>query len=192
MKLFNVKNIFLSTSLLTLMACQPGAPVVTVLGEVSGFDISEKTQILKSKTNKNVFYISGTCFGAIKDVQISFDNGSSYSALSQYAETSTQNCSSSGTFSYKINPNNTVAFDIPANSSYKDFKIRGTSDFGPTSVQNLRRMISNSGDLQVTAGSTLASVTVSGTPAILRGRIVSSAGSVSGTNFILKGAIRIK
>ena len=186
-------RILLLTSLLGLMACQPGAPVITVLGEVSGFEISETTQILKSKTNKSSFFISGKCFGAIKDVQVSFDNGASYSALSQYAEISTLNCSTTGTFAYKIDPNNTIAFDIPNSSSYKDFKIRGTSDFGNTIVQNLRRMVSNSADLQVTAGSMIEdNITVSGTAAIFRGRVISSAGVVSGTNFILKGAIRIK
>ena len=174
------------------MSCQPGAPIVTVLGEVGGFEVSETIQILKSKSNKNVFYISGRCFGAISDVQISFDNGKSFSALSQYAETTAFKCAENGTFSYKINPNNTVAFDIPSNSSYKDFKIRGMSDFGATSVQNLRRMVTNSGDLQMTAGSLLANVSVSGTPAVFRGRIISSAGTSSGTNFKFKGAIRIK
>ena len=192
MKILSLKNILLSTSLLGLMSCQPGAPIVTVLGEVGGFEISETTQILKSKSNKNVFYISGRCFGAISDVQISFDNGGSFSALSQYAETTTFNCAVNGTFSYKINPNNTVAFDIPSNSSYKDFKIRGMSDFGATSVQNLRRMVTNSGDLQMTAGSVLATVSVSGSPAVFRGRIISSADTSSGSNFKFKGAIRIK
>lgn len=192
MNALNLKNILLSASVLGLMACQPGAPVVTVLGEVSGFEVTETTQILKSKNSKNIFFISGKCFGAISDVQVSFDNGGTYTALSQYAETSTQNCSSSGTFSFKINPNNTTAFDIPANSSYRDFKLRGMSDFGATTVQNLRRMVSNSGDLQMTAGSVVANVTVSGSPAVLRGRIISSAGVTSGTNFILKAAIRIK
>ena len=81
MKKLSLKNVLLSTCLLGLMSCQPGAPVVTVLGEVSGFEISETTQILKSKSNKNVFYISGRCFGAINDVQVSFDNGSSFNAL---------------------------------------------------------------------------------------------------------------
>lgn len=192
MKTLNIKYIFLFSSLFGLVACQPGAPVVTVLGEVSGFEITETTQILKSKTNKNVFYISGKCFGAISDVEVSFDNGGSYSALSSYAETSTFNCAINGTFSYKINPNSTVAFDIPANSSYKDFKLRGKSDFGNSVVQNLRRMVTNSGDLQITAGSFIDSVTVSGAPAVFRGRVISSAGVVSGTNFIFKGAIRIK
>ena len=192
MKTLNLKNILLSTFLLGLMSCQPGAPIVTVLGEVGGFEISESTQILKTKSNKNIFYISGKCFGAITDVQISFDNGATYNPLSQFAETSTFNCAVNGTFSYKINPNNTVAFDIPANSSYKDFKIRGTSDFGSTGVQNLRRMISNSGDLQITAGSFISAVSVSGSPAVFRGRVISSAGESSGTNFKFKGAIRIK
>ncbi|MES2801487.1 MAG: hypothetical protein V4654_03260 [Bdellovibrionota bacterium] len=193
MKVLNLKKIILLSSLLLgLMACQPGAPVVTVLGEVSGFEVTEKTQILKSKSSKNVFYISGTCFGAISDIQVSFDGGSSYSALSGYAETSDQSCKNNGTFSFKINPNSTIAFDIPANSSYKDIKLRGMSDFGATVVQNLRRMITSSGDLQVTAGSTITDVTVSGTPAVFRGRVISSAGVTSGTNFILKGSIRIK
>ena len=192
MKIVNLKNILLSTSLLGLMSCQPGAPIVTVLGEVGGFEISETTQILKNKSNKNIFFISGKCFGAITDVQISFDNGGSFNPLSQYAETSSFNCAINGTFSYKINPNNTVAFDIPSNSSYKDFKIRGSSDFGATSVQNLRRLVSNSGDLQVTAGSFIETVSVSGSPAVFRGRVISSAGETSGTNFKFKGAIRIK
>ncbi len=192
MKTLNLKYILLSTSLLSLMACQPGAPIVTVLGEVSGFEVTETTQILKSKDSKSIFYISGKCFGAIKDVEVSFDNGGTYTTLGQYAESFTQSCASSGTFSYKINPNNTTAFDIPANSSYRDIKLRGMSDFGATIVQNLRRMVTNSGDLQMTAGSVIANVTVSGTPAVLRGRLISSAGVTSGTNFILKAAIRIK
>lgn len=192
MKLLKLKNILLSTSLLSLMACQPGAPVVTVLSAVSGFEITENTQILKRKSDRNIFYISGKCFGMVKDIQISFDNGETYSALSQYAEESAMNCSTTGTFSFKIDPNNNVVFDIPVSSSYKDFKIRGFSDFGNTVVQNLRRMVSNSGDLQVTAGSFIETVTVSGSPAIFRGRIISSAGVASGTNFIFKGAVRIK
>lgn len=174
------------------MSCQPGAPVVTVLGEVSGFEISETTQILKTKTSKNAFYISGKCFGSISDIQVSFDNGATYGTLSQYAESYQQNCASNGTYSYKINPNNTSVFDIPSNSSYKDFKLRGMSDFGATVVQNLRRIVSTSGDLQVTAGSMIANVTVSGTPAVLRGRVLSSASVTTGTNFILKGSVRIK
>lgn len=191
MKILNVKNILLSTLITGLMACQPGAPVITVLGEVTGFEISETTQILKSKTNKSIFYISGRCFGAIRDVEVSFNNGATYSPLSQYAETFTLSCASTGTFTYKINPNSTIAFDIPSDSSFKDFKIRGSSDFGNTVVQNLRRLVSSSADSQITAGST-ENVTVSGTAAIFRGRIVSSAGVSSGTNYIFKGAIRIK
>lgn len=192
MKLFTLKNILLTSSLMTLLACQPGAPVVTVLGEVSGFEISETIQILKSKTSKNIFYISGTCFVSVNDIQVSFDNGSTYSPLSQYAESYEQNCSSNGTYSYKINPNNTSVFDIPSNISYKDFKFRGMTDFGVTAVQNLRRMINTSDDLQITAGSTVVNTTVSGTPVILRARVLSSAGVTTGTNFKFKGAIRIK
>lgn len=192
MKVLNLKNILLSTSLLSLMACQPGAPIVTVIGEMSGFEISESTQILKSKTSKNVFYITGKCFGSVSDIQVSFDNGGSYNPLSQYAESFEQKCSSDGTFSYKINPNSTSVFDIPSNSSFKDFKLRGMSDFGATIVLNLRRMVSNSGDLQITAGSTIANVTVSGTPAVFRGRVLSSAGVTTGTNFKFKGVVRIK
>lgn len=192
MKTLSLKYILLSTSLLSLMACQPGAPIVTVLSEISGFEVNETTQILKSKNSKNIFYISGKCFGAIKDIEVSFDNGSTYMTLSQYAESFTQNCASSGTFSFTINPNNTTAFDIPVNSSYRDIKLRGMSDFGATVVQNLRRMVTNSGDLQITAGSVIANVSASGTPAVLRGRLISSAGTTSSANFILKAAIRIK
>lgn len=193
MKLFTFKNILLTSSLMTLLACQPGAPVVTVLGEVSGFEISETTQILKSKTSKNIFYISGKCFGSISDIQVSFDNGSTYSPLSQYAESYEKNCSSNGTYSYKINPNNTSVFDIPPTSSFKDFKFRGMSDFGMTVVKNLRRQIS-SGEIEISAGSSVTTGTLSGTTTayIFTGRVISSAGITSGTNFIFKGAVRIK
>lgn len=184
----SVKNILLLTLLLTLMSCQAGAPVVTVLGEVGGFDITETTQILKSKTSKNIFYISGKCQGAIKDIQVSFDNGANYTPLSQFAENYTMDCSGSGTYSYKINPNNTVAFDIPADVPYKDFKFRGTSDFGNTVVQNLRRMINSGDGLQITAGSTN---TVSATY-ILKARIISAADVTTGPSFKFNGAIRIK
>lgn len=180
------------SSLLLLSACQPGAPVVTVIGEVGGFNISETTQILKTKNSKNIFYIAGKCQGAIKDIQVSFDNGATYTPLSQFAETVSFDCATNGSYSYKINPNNTIAFDIPSDSSYKDFKFRGSSDFGHTVVQILRRMVSNSGDLQITAGSVSENVTVSGTPAVFKGRIVSSYGTDSGANFKFKGAIRIK
>lgn len=189
----NIKTyILLFSSLLILSACQPGAPVVTVIGEVGGFNITETTQILKTKNSKNIFYIAGKCQGAIKDIHVSFDNGANYTPLSQFAETVSLDCATSGTYSFKINPNNTIAFDIPADASYKDFKFRGSSDFGNTVVQNLRRMVSNSGDLQVTAGSVIANVTVSGTPAVLKARIVSSQATDSGPNFKFKGAIRIK
>ena len=189
----NIKfNILLLPSLLLLAACQPGAPVVTVIGEVGGFNITETTQILKTKNSKNIFYISGKCQGAIKDIHVSFDNGGSYTPLSQFAETVSFDCSTNGTYSYKINPNSTIAFDIPADRSYKDFKFRGSSDFGNTVVQNLRRMVTNSGELQVTAGSVIENVTVSGTPAVFKARIVSSSGTDSGANFKFKGAIRIK
>lgn len=192
MKTLNTKNILFPLLLLSLTGCQPGAPVITALGEVSGFEINESIQVLKSKTSKSIFYISGRCFGALSDVQVSFDDGATYSPLSQYAETFSINCSTTGSFTYKINPNNTIAFDIPSNSAYKDFKIRGLSDFGNTVVKNLRRMISNSADLQITAGSTISNVTVSGTPAVLRGRIISSSGITTGPNYILKGSLRIK
>jgi len=186
-------NILLLTSLLTLMSCQPGVPVVTVLGEVGGFEISESTQILKSKTSKTIFYISGKCQGSIKDIHISFDNGANYTPLSQFAESYTLDCSGLGTYSYKINPNNTVAFDIPAEASYRDFKLRGISDFGNTLVLNLRRMVSNSGDLQITAGSTIVNATTaSGTSVVFRARVLSSTGVTTGSNFKFKGAIRIK
>lgn len=188
-----MKNILLLAPLLMLMSCQPGAPVVTVLGEVGGFEISESTQILKSKTSKTIFYISGKCQGSIKDIQISFDNGANYTPLSQFAESYTLDCSGLGTYSYKINPNNTVAFDIPAEASYRDFKLRGISDFGNTLVLNLRRMVSSGGDLQITAGSTIVNTnTTSGTPVILRARVLSSTGVTTGPSFKFKGAIRIK
>lgn len=186
-------NILLLTPLLVLMSCQPGAPVVTVLGEVGGFEISESTQILKSKTSKTIFYISGKCQGSIKDIQVSFDNGANYTPLSQFAESYTLNCSGSGTYSYKINPNNTIAFDIPSDASHRDFKLRGISDFGNTLVLNLRRMVSNGGDLQITAGSTIVNATTaSGTPVILRARVLSSTGVTTGPGFKFKGSIRIK
>lgn len=188
MKLLTLKNILLTSSLMTLLACQPGAPVVTVLGEVGGFEISETIQILKSKTSRNIFYISGRCQSSIKGIQISFDNGTNYTPLSQFAESFTLDCAGSGTYSYKINPNNTIAFDIPVDSSYKDFKLRGSSDFGNTVVQNLRRMISSDGDLQITAGS---KTTTSGT-LVLRARVLSSTGVTTGPGFKFKGAIRIK
>lgn len=186
-------NILLLAPLLLLMSCQPGAPVVTVLGEVGGFEISESTQILKSKTSKSIFYISGKCQGSIKDILISFDNGSNYTPLSQFAESYTLDCSSNGTYSYKINPNSTIAFDIPADASYRDFKLRGISDFGNTLVLNLRRMVTNGGDLQITAGSVVANATTaSGTPVVLRARVLSSAEATTGPGFKFKGAIRVK
>lgn len=193
MKLQMLKNLLIFSSLLTLMSCQPGTALVTVLGQVSGFDLTETTQILKSKTNKNPFYISGRCSASIKEVEVSFDNGANYTPLSQFAESFSKDCSASGTFSYRINPNNTIAFDIPADLSYKDFKIRGTGDFGASAVQNFRRMVNSGGDLQLTAGSVkVEATTVSGTPVILRARVISSAGVSSGSNFKFKGAIRIK
>lgn len=174
------------------MSCQPGAPIVTVIGEMGGFNVNETTQILKSKNSKNIFYISGKCNSVISDIQVSFDGGANFTSLSQFAESFTNNCSSNGTYSYKINPNNTIAFDIPVSSSFKDFKLRGMGDFGATVTQNFRRMISNSGDLQITAGSTVATGTISGTPVVLKARILSSAGETTGVNFKFKGAIKIK
>ena len=192
MKAYVLKKSVIVSSLLLLTACQPGAPLVTVLGQVAGFELNETTQILKSKTNKNSFTISGKCNAAIREIEISFDGGAVYSSLSQFAESSTKNCSG-GTFSFLINPNNTIAFDIPADASFKDFKLRGTGDFGASAVLNFRRMVSNSGDLQITAGSGSTSGVVSGSPVVLKARIISSAGSTSSNpNYKFKGSIRIK
>lgn len=185
MVLRNTKILLQLSLLFGLMSCQPGNPIVTVLGEVSGFDISQNIQRLNSKTDKDVFIISGRCFGMISDVQISFDNGSSFESLSQHAETSNLNCASDGTFSYTINPNNKTLFDIPLDQSYKDFKIRGLSEFGATTIHNFRRMISNTNNLQITAGSTRTST--------FKGRIISSASqSQQGSNYKFKGALKIK
>lgn len=185
-------NIAVLSSVLLLTACQPGAPLVTVLGQVAGFELNETTQILKNKANKNSFTISGKCNAAIKEVEISF-GGDSFTPLSQFAESYTKDCTNGGTFSFLINPNNTIAFDIPADASYKDFKLRGMGDFGATAVHNFRRMISNSGDLQITAGTGSSSGVVSGSPVVLKARIISSAGSTSSNpNYKFKGSIRIK
>ena len=172
--------------MLTLMSCQPGAPVVTVIGQVSGFSINESIQNLKNKSNRSIFAISGKCNPSITDIEISFDGGSSYSLLSSVAETSTKDCTGTGTFNYIINPNTVTAFNLPLESSFKDFKIRGYGDYGMTNVLNLRRMVSS--DFQVTTGS--ASVTSGG--AILRGRILSTIGRTSGVGFMIKGTLRVK
>lgn len=189
---YKLTHTSLISALLLLTACQPGAPLVTVLGQVAGFELNETTQILKSKTNKNSFTISGKCNAAIKEVEISFDGGAVYSPLSQFAESSNKNCAT-GTFSFLINPNNTIAFDIAADASFKDFKIRGTGDFGASAVLNFRRLVSNSGDLQITAGSGSTNGVVSGSPVVLKARIISSAGTTSSNpNYKFKGSIRIK
>lgn len=192
MTMITLKISVMFSFLLLLTACQPGAPLVTVLGQVAGFALNESTQILKSKTNKNSFTISGKCNTAIKEIEISFDGGSSYSPLGQFAESSNKNCAA-GTFSFLINPNNTIAFDIPADASFKDFKLRGTGDFGASAVLNFRRMVTNSGDLQITAGSGSNNGVVSGSPVVLKARIISAAGSTSSNpNYKFKGSIRIK
>lgn len=172
------------------MSCQPGAPIVTVLGQVSGFEIYETVQTLKNKTSKNAFYISGKCNASVSEIEVSFDSGATYTPLNLYAETYSNDCAASGTFSYKINPNSTIAFDLPANSSFKDFKIRGNGDYGLTAILNLRRAVAS--DFQVTTGSTKVTGTISGTPVFLRARLLSSVGTTTGGTYKFKGAIRIK
>lgn len=176
--------------LLLLTSCQPGAPVITMLGKVSGFEVSESLITLRSKTSTNPFYVSGKCVGNISEIQVSFDEGNSYSPLINYSIEPAMDCSQSGTFSFKIDPSLSPgsAFTIPANSSYKNFKFRGMSDFGPTTVYNLRMQINTAEDLQITAGS---GSTTSGT-FTLKGRIISAANSTTSGTLVFKGAIRIK
>lgn len=173
-----------------LMSCQPGSPIITVLGQVGGFEIAESIQTLKNKTSKNIFYISGKCNISVSEIEISFDQGLTYSALSSFSESYSNDCATLGRFSYKINPNSTIAFDLPADSWYKDFKIRGNGDYGVTAALNLRRAVAS--DFQVTAGTTQVAGTVSGTPVVLRARLLSSVGTSTGATYRFKGALRIK
>lgn len=187
-----MKRLYLALSALTLMSCQPGAPVVTMLGEVGGFEISESVMTLKSKTSTDVFYVSGKCFGLVTDIEVSFDNGATYSSLGQYSADAQQKCSTDGTFSFKIDPAIRTEFNIPYDRSYKDFKFRGLSEFGMTAVKNLRRQV-KLGELQLTAGSGSASIATASGTLTLKGRIISTAEVVTtGSGHVLKGSIRIK
>lgn len=187
MRFQRLSFIFTGLTLLVLMSCQPGAPVVSLIGQVTGFSLNETVQNVKSKSSNKIFYISGKCNPAITDIEISFDNGATFVSLGNYAEGSyIKNCSSTGDFSYKINPQSKTEFSIPANSSFKDFKIRGFSDFGITSALNLRRMVSS--DFQVTAGS----ARITSGSMVLQGRLVSSIETSTGTPFRFTGSIRIK
>jgi hypothetical protein len=183
-----LKKLFATATVaLTLSACQPGAPIVKVLGEVGGFRLTENVMTLKSKNARDPFFVSGVCFGSVNSIQVSFDEGATYQPLNQFAQSFSQSCSSTGSYSYLIDPAIATQFNVPAGRSYKDFYFRGTSDFGMTSVQILRRQV-NLGSFQITSGSGLVT---SGT-AVLSGRIISAAGVASGTNWVLKGALRIK
>lgn len=187
-----MKKLMASLAALALMSCQAGTPVVTMIGEVGGFEISESVMTLKSKNSTDVFYVTGKCFGLITDIEVSFDNGATYSSLGQYAALAEQKCSVDGTFSFKIDPALRTEFNIPNDRSYKDFKFRGLSEFGMTSVKNLRRQV-KLGDLQITSGSGSASVATASGTLTLKGRLVSTAVvNSTGSGYVFKGSIRIK
>lgn len=172
------------------MSCQPGAPVVTVLGKVGGFSINESVQTLNYKYDYGIFHISGKCNASISDIEISFDNGITFSPLSTYAISSTNDCSTTGKFSYKIDPSAVDEFDIPETAAYLDFKIRGNGDYGLSEVFNLRRMVKS--NLQVTPGSYARRQISGGVIYSHWGRLLSSAVVTNNGNYQFKGTVRIK
>lgn len=173
---------------LFLFSCQAGTPMISALGEVSGFTINETVMTLKTKNNNDPFTMSGTCTGKLNDIQISFDNGTTYTSVYPMTTSYQENCVAAGTFSFVINPALNAGFAIPQNLSSKNFLFRGISDFGMTTSQAFRRQVSL-GDVQITAGSVTQTVSGGGT---FKGRITGTTGAVSDTRFIFQGSVIVK
>ena len=187
-KIFCTLAASITTSL--LFSCQAGSPVISALGEMSGFSLDSQMVTMKTKTSTTPFLVSGKCTQSLSDIQISMDGGATYASAQPFTTAFQNNCGSSGNFSMTINPAISSQFQIPMDAVSKTFLFRGISDFGVTSAEGLVLQVSL-GDVQVTAGSVVINSGASGT---LKARIVSSdaAQNTASSTFKFTGRITVK
>jgi hypothetical protein len=182
----SLKKFIFIFSIAIQMSCKKGIPEIESLHKLSGFSLDQSVINLKSKSNTQVFTISGQCDTNISQIEISFDQ-KKFESLSIYSNSQSVQCASSKNFSFSVDPTQNTQFNLPDSSNSKILYIRGSGDLGYTSLFTISLQYIGSSENRVTAGSGVQSNGVH----ILKGRIQTSNVSSSGS-YILKGSIKVK
>ena len=180
---------------LTLNSCQAGNPEVTLLSSLKGLQLYNPTKIVNEKTFKDIITISGYCPDIADSILVSFNNGTTYQAITANTNQGTQNlCSTQKYFSIQINPSLFPAdLFIPTDSQYKIILVQAVTKLGKTTAMPYFIQIKKSKIELLTAASKSSGTTVDNINYTFKTRLIATDHqSLPAANGVFKGKITIK